>query len=165
MAKYRKKPVVIDAFLWTGGKDQKEDPEWIVDALEQGEVEITHRCTSDYKHEALIIKTLEGTMTASPGDYIIKGVQGEIYPCKPDIFEETYELVTSTLAFPNHFKILDVRSIIEKTGLEEGWVKQRAMKAFMAEIGTFDEKGWYMVIPVESALVEGSHVEVPYEGK
>lgn len=58
--KYRKKPVVIDAYQAT---------------------------------EEMKIDTLEGVMTASPGDYIITGVKGEVYPCKPDIFEMTYEAV------------------------------------------------------------------------
>ena len=61
MAKFRKKPVVIEAV--------------------QTEVEVQ-------------IKTLEGTMTANPGDWIITGVKGEKYPCKPDIFTATYEAVT-----------------------------------------------------------------------
>lgn len=91
MAKYRKKPVVIEAFKWTGGHDQTEDPTWIVQALKTGEATIVG--TSDMKVCVMQIKTLEGTMTASPGDYIIKGIQGEIYPCKPDIFEQTYESV------------------------------------------------------------------------
>lgn len=90
MAKYRKKPVVIEAFQWTGDRNQTEDPEWIVDALETGKVEITQNCTADYRF-GMVIKTLEGDMIAWPGDYIIKGVQGELYPCKPDIFEQTYE--------------------------------------------------------------------------
>ncbi|MFP8960023.1 hypothetical protein ACLIYP_05540 [Streptomyces nanhaiensis] len=45
----------------------------------------------EYRHPIMLINTLEGTMSASPGDYVIRGVQGEIYPCKPDIFEATYE--------------------------------------------------------------------------
>jgi len=44
-------------------------------------------------HEDLVIRTLEGDMTVSPGDYVIRGIKGEFYPCKPDIFEETYEAV------------------------------------------------------------------------
>jgi hypothetical protein len=78
MAKYRKKPVVIEAVKWTG--KNKED---------------ICRFTEDkcYFQEGMFIKTLEGDMFAHVGDYIIKGVQGEFYPCKPDIFEETYEIV------------------------------------------------------------------------
>lgn len=85
--KYRKKPVVIEAFKWTGGHDQVEDPEWIVEAIEKNIVHINkteNGCN-------LSITTLEGVMLANQGDYIIRGVQGEIYPCKPDIFEATYE--------------------------------------------------------------------------
>lgn len=85
MSFFRKKPVVIEAFLWSGDERQVEDPVWIVEAMERGEV------TIDYPH--LFIKTLEGTMTAAVGDWIIKGVKGEIYPCKPDIFAATYEPV------------------------------------------------------------------------
>ncbi len=85
MAKYRKKPVVIEAFQWTGGPEQKEDPIWIAKAIEDGVVKII-------KDPLLMsIETLEGRMYAHPGDYIIKGVKGELYPCKPDIFKLTYE--------------------------------------------------------------------------
>ena len=81
MTKYRKKPVIIEAVKWTGEKD---DLPKIKDFM-------TH---FEYAKGNLIIHTLEGRMYASPGDYIIRGVHGEFYPCKPDIFEETYEPVT-----------------------------------------------------------------------
>lgn len=86
--KFRKKPVVIEAFKWTGGPDQEEDPVWIVEAIKNGTVYFENIGTPDVQ---LLIGTLEGVMTASVGDYIIQGVQGEIYPCKPDIFEQSYE--------------------------------------------------------------------------
>lgn len=86
--KYRKKPVVIDAFRWTADRDQTEDPEWIVEALRNGDAFFE---TPVGESVVLKIRTLEGIMTAQPGDYIIRGVKGEIYPCKPDIFEATYE--------------------------------------------------------------------------
>lgn len=89
--KYRKKPVVIDAFKWTGGPDQIEDPEWIVEAIKEGKVKFTGGMHG-YPLQ-MWIGTLEGTTTAQVGDYIIRGVKGEIYPCKPDIFELTYEEV------------------------------------------------------------------------
>lgn len=85
MAKYRKKPVIIDAFQWTGDRNQIEDPKWICTRIKNGLI--------SFKDGAMFIKTLEGVVQASPGDYIIKGVKGEIYPCKPDIFEQTYERV------------------------------------------------------------------------
>ena len=82
---YRKKPVIIDAFKWTSGPDQIEDPEWIIEAIRNKTVE--------FGELGMRIVTLEGVMIASLGDYIIKGIKGEIYPCKPDIFEATYEPV------------------------------------------------------------------------
>lgn len=88
MAKYRKRPVVIDAFQWTGGIDQTEDPEWIVDAIRRGEV---YYQGGDAPY--LTIETLEGKMRASLGDYIIRGINHELYPCKPEIFNKTYEAV------------------------------------------------------------------------
>ncbi|HUV64116.1 MAG TPA: hypothetical protein VMW24_09465 [Sedimentisphaerales bacterium] len=90
MAKYRKKPVVIDAFQWTGGPDQTEDPEWIVEAIKNRSVRFAR---IDELDVTMMIDTLEGTMSARIGDYIIRGIQGELYPCKPDIFERTYELI------------------------------------------------------------------------
>jgi len=88
MAKWRKKPVVIEAFKWTGDHYQKEDPEWIVEAIRKGIVWFndigTEKCTME-------IKTLEGNHIANRGDYIIQGIQGEIYPIKKDIFYKTYE--------------------------------------------------------------------------
>lgn len=81
MAKYRKKPVVIEAIQWTGHN--------ISDICI-----FTGRCGGELiKNGELYIATLEGIHHASVGDFIIKGVKGEFYPCKPDIFESTYELV------------------------------------------------------------------------
>lgn len=77
--KFRKRPVVIEAWLWDGESIAYIRPEWL-----RGPGVLM-------KGQALHIDTLEGTMIASPGDWIIKGVKGEIYPCKPDIFEQTYE--------------------------------------------------------------------------
>lgn len=85
MGLYRKKPVVIEAFVWTGDETQTDDPVWIVKEMKNGHV------WCDVESNTLKIETLEGVMTAQPGDWIIKGVNGEIYPCKPDIFEKTYE--------------------------------------------------------------------------
>ncbi len=91
MAKFRKKPVVIEAFKFTGDHNQKEDPEWIVDAIRRGDVSFGY--DQDNVLTGMIIKTLEGWMEASIGDFVIQGIKGEIYPCKPDIFEATYEAV------------------------------------------------------------------------
>ncbi|EPL1953331.1 TPA: hypothetical protein I8627_002156 [Citrobacter freundii] len=80
--KFRKKPVVIDAVQWTGNNAQE-----IYDFCGSGNRDC-HVCGNE-----MLIQTLEGTMTASAGDYIIRGVNGEHYPCKPDIFDKTYEPV------------------------------------------------------------------------
>jgi hypothetical protein len=82
---YRKRPVVIEAFCWTGDIDQTEDPIWIVEAIKAGYVR--------FEDGAILIDTLEGTMRGDSGDWIIRGVKGEIYPCKPDIFAASYEKV------------------------------------------------------------------------
>jgi hypothetical protein len=78
MAKYRKKPVVIEAVRLTPDNVQEAV------AFCGGKLK-AHPLTG------LLIETLEGNMLASAGDWIIKGVKGEFYPCKPDIFEATYE--------------------------------------------------------------------------
>jgi len=90
MAKYRKKPVVIEAFKWCGDNTQSEDPLWIVEAIKKNDVWFTNEGSIFCQMK---ITTLEGEMTAELGDYIIKGIKGEIYPCKPDIFEASYEKV------------------------------------------------------------------------
>jgi hypothetical protein len=90
MSKFRKKPVIIEAFQWTGDRTQTEDPTWMINAIKRGKVFFKGSLSEDVR---LCIKTLEGTMTANRGDYIIQGVNGELYPCKPDIFEKTYEAV------------------------------------------------------------------------
>ena len=78
MTKYRKKPVVIEAVQFNGNFE-----------------EIEKFCGGDaeFRDGELVVAALEGALHASPKDFIIKGVQGEFYPCKPDIFEKTYELV------------------------------------------------------------------------
>lgn len=93
MAKYRKKPVVIEAFQYDGDLMDSNGkyyvPEWAVKAHKEGVIYFDSQ-DSDSPPTELYIKTLEGNHHASVGDYIIQGVQGEIYPCKPDIFEKTY---------------------------------------------------------------------------
>ena len=78
--KFRKKPVIIEAVQWTGENLSKIG-------------EFTKNTVKNHE-SVLIIPTLEGDMYASLNDYIIKGVNGEFYPCKPDIFDKTYEEVT-----------------------------------------------------------------------
>ncbi len=88
--KYRKKPVVIEAFRY--GFD--EDPEWL-NLNKHIEYKTVKESGNGWEHvdRFMMIQTLEGAMRADIGDYIIKGIKGEIYPCKSDIFELTYEAI------------------------------------------------------------------------
>lgn len=92
---YRKKPVVIEARQfgpvpeWVVSGGNYDLIQWIIDGAGQAKLHIDAAGSVD----AILIWTLEGEMVASPGDWIIKGVQGEFYPCKPDIFAATHESV------------------------------------------------------------------------
>lgn len=90
--KATKKPVTIECFKYDGNLKNSNGeycvPEWAVEAEKNG--------TIFFKDQGeMYIKTLEGDHHASVGDYIIRGVNGELYPCKPDIFEKTYDIVDS----------------------------------------------------------------------
>ena len=102
--KFRKKPVVIEAVKvtaadWNGetfdGCPFNEMPKWLYEALQNGTLSVMPFGGADYAR--WVIKTLEdgpngeAKHIADPGDWIIRGIQGELYPCKPDIFEQTYE--------------------------------------------------------------------------
>lgn len=84
MGKFKKKPVVIEAFQFNGGFSFDEM------LCEFGKDFADAVTYSKFSNE-LEIATLEGVMRTQPGDWIIRGVKGEFYPCKPDIFAETYE--------------------------------------------------------------------------
>jgi len=85
MFKYRKKPVVVEAVQHFNdmGTDTSILPVWLIEACSNGTVYADGQETK--------IKTLEGDHIVSDGDFIIRGVQGELYPCKPDIFAATYD--------------------------------------------------------------------------
>ncbi len=95
MAKYRKKPVVIEAFQMTKERrfDNSEWPNWLNQAWNTEGEGCLAIDPDDPKKEKLFIGTLEGVLSVDWNDWIIQGVKGEIYPCKPDIFEATYEEV------------------------------------------------------------------------
>lgn len=92
--KAKKKPVVIECIQFNGNSNKMEIEKWM------GK-ELKYEVFSDSAYEtgmgapcfSIFIPTLEGVMRADPYDYIIKGVNGEFYPCKPDIFEKTYDVV------------------------------------------------------------------------
>jgi hypothetical protein len=87
--RYRKKPVVIEAMRFNGLDDYLDIVRWMKDSGD------THALADEVRYSTpiMLIQTLEGTMAANPGDFVIRGVQGEFYPCKPDIFAATYEPV------------------------------------------------------------------------
>ena len=101
MAKYRKKPVVIEAIQLTDDNEViAECIEW-VEGIDMSTCMFARSaCISQVIHDkGMTIKTLEGDMKASIGDYIIKGINGEFYPCKPDIFEKTYDKVDDEIMY------------------------------------------------------------------
>lgn len=88
---FRKKPVVIEAVRWTG--DNYEE----VKAFLGRDFECQHTC-----HQSISVRTLEGSLHGNLGDWFIRGVKGEHYPCKPDIFAATYEPVEDQLWRTSH---------------------------------------------------------------
>ena len=96
MAKYKKRPVVIEAFQYDGDLMNSSGfyyvPQWAVDALRDG-IMFYDSVDCDSPPCELFIKTLEGNMLVKVNDFVIQGVNGELCPCKPDIFEKTYEAV------------------------------------------------------------------------
>lgn len=106
MAQYRKRPVIIEAVQWTGSNFEE-----ICSTFNS--LDVSCNIVWSPEKETLAIPTLEGTMLANIGDWIIRGVAGEVYPCKPNIFEKTYEVVSDVLEYPtlkeveeaDHFQI------------------------------------------------------------
>lgn len=102
MSKYRKKPVVIEAVQLRATEPGDalsfdETPQWLLDAFDVGTLERRYGDSiNGGDWDFVAIKTLEGEMLAAPDDFIIRGIQGELYPCKPDIFRTTYEVAEVT---------------------------------------------------------------------
>jgi len=106
MAQYRKKLVVIDAIQFLGFSKENgqvelsERPDWLIS-------EFGRKILFFDKPNTLTVKTLEGNMNVSIGDFIIKGVNSEFYPCKPDIFGKTYEKVDCSIN-PDYLKLAQI---------------------------------------------------------
>ncbi len=88
---FRKRPVTIAAIQWTGNNFEEVKAFFGKDAKKC--TQLDEVVPNKEVKGNLTIETLEGNHTALPGDFIIRGVKGEYYPCKPDIFEKTYEFV------------------------------------------------------------------------
>lgn len=105
-ALFRKKPVEIEAVQWGGGEvGAHAIIDWICALGDDGDAWLTA--------EGILIQTLEGNMTVRPGDWVIRGVQGEFYPCKPEIFLATYEAVGAESAL-SYTELLEVlRGVVD----------------------------------------------------
>lgn len=127
---YRKKPVVVEAVQWTG-----ENHAEMCEFIDPEVFEIIPRV-------GLVIHTLEGDHHASPGDYIIKGVNGEFYPCKPDIFAKTYE--SATLTPPNEWVSVEER--LPEVGQEVlVYWRNTSQKAEHFELTHYDGDHWFLL--------------------
>ena len=91
--RYRTKPCEIEAIKWDG-TNLEEIKEFVGDCLIYNIVDTAWEVGKGKPHVIMKVHTLEGDMEATAGDYIIKGIRGEFYPCKPDVFEKKYELIT-----------------------------------------------------------------------
>ncbi|MDR2944067.1 MAG: hypothetical protein LBU81_03155 [Methanosarcinales archaeon] len=93
----RKKPIEVEFFKLPEKfmPDDEQTPEWLIEAWLNGTLngDVEDEFGDDEHLSNVTIETLEGTMSTDIGDYIIKGVKGELYPCKPDIFEMSYDIV------------------------------------------------------------------------
>ncbi len=112
MPKFRKKPVEIEAVEWKGPESWPAVLAMAPDASDKVFL-------FDHLSVDLQIRTLEGVMTASPGDWVIRGVKNELYPCKPDIFAATYE------ASPVDLADVDTDGLIA-TSFAVGWPEESA---------------------------------------
>lgn len=97
--KAQKKPVRIEAVIWVGTLESFYEVSEFINGYDKHGGAVPDFWKENGKHAkfygGFAIETLEGKMTASIGDYIIKGVNGEFYPCKPDIFEKTYYIINN----------------------------------------------------------------------
>ena len=118
--KYRKLPVVIEAIQWNGN-NQQEIMDFVGKQLRFSRVPAAMEHNFDCPDSAynFMIPTLEGNMMAVKNDYIIKGINGEFYPCKPDIFAKTYEQLESVLeqAIEKVGQIEDIKEKIKRKSL------------------------------------------------
>jgi len=172
MSQFRKKPVVIEAVQWFPPGDERHDPSLLShrkgnsvdpgDYLQLGDLFASPGEAIKGFPAQYFIKTLEGNMKVSPGDYIITGVAGEKYNCKPEIFKATYEPAQETTIdtkeaeqIPDFLSILEIED--EKAALDE---KIEKLNAFMAgdAFHTLPENEKIRLIEQGNAMEEYSDV-------
>ena len=94
MGRWIKKPHEVEAWKWNFSPDQEKDPKWVLDALGKWPAVGGIAFEPDHANGPRIcVATLDAVAVLSPGDYLVKGIHGELYPCKPDIFEELHTRV------------------------------------------------------------------------
>ena len=166
--KYKKKPIVIESIQLTDS-----NLETISNWLESHNISTTI-WSQDGLDSGIVIPTLEGDMRASIGDWIIKGVKGEFYPCKPDIFEKTYEVVgdfdgdwTESPA-PDHedeIKLLEEQNeklwmirryledelVIKKDDVQKIKIENEALKEQMISLKDITEKQFEAILTIRTA--------------
>lgn len=127
---YKKKPVVVEAIKWDG-LNLDEIIAFVGENLIYEIHDAGYQAGATPLGVGLMIRTLEGDMNVSFGDYIIKGVKGEFYPCKPDIFEQTYEpLLSPSLVERNKdFMISLCRAFDKKYNTFKLWFDERTQKS------------------------------------
>lgn len=144
--KYRKKPVVVEAIQFTGEPDNLA----MISEFSGADIAVSW---IDPITPKIVVKTLEGTLQARSGDYIIKGVHGEFYPCKPDIFKETYEPVEGTGDWKDRFKA-------EYKQLKDRYDKLHSM-CIKYEAGTLDfEPNCPLALLKEQEAVMGNYLKI-----
>ncbi len=161
--KYRKKPIVIEAFQMTEARrwDNSEWPNWLNEAWQrdpgEGAVWIEPDVPPAEGHESaaeLVIGTLEGVMRLVLNGWIIRGVQHELYPCKPDIFEMTYELATE-----KHFKARPANEQVQQSikHIQESIDSHKSWRDYRKE-GGHDGAEWGGVAFHEQCLKDYAQV-------
>lgn len=139
--KFRKLPVVIEAVKWTGANVDE------VATFFGTPSAIVAACLSEVLNERrLPIVTLEGVVMASPGDWIIRGIKGEYYPCKPDVFERTYEAAeekTPASAWNSPgVAVSTARVVVRNAGHASGRNIETALTFLLTRIGSWTNSRW-----------------------
>lgn len=111
--KYIKLPVTIEAFRWSGGPElaSEDMPRWITSAIEDGDVWFARDSIGNH---VMQMNTMEGVVRALPGEWIIRGVAGEIYPCRDSIFRETYAAADRGDVIPNGISLIEAERIRQR---------------------------------------------------
>lgn len=135
MPTFRKKPVEIEAQRW-GLPGAPSNPDAMVAWLAENGATARYAVTEDSPGEAIAIETLEGTMLARPGDWIIRGVQGEFYPCKADIFSATYDRVNDMSAEGKAERTAAEESAIARFFTASNAVGVVALRDIIVSLGT-----------------------------